>query len=1136
MRPSLRVCILRIPGVLRIPGNLRTVSVRAWPALGLLLFAALAAVEAVAQDARLLREPAISAEHIAFTYGGDLWIVDRAGGEARRLTATPAVVSGPHFSPDGQRIAFTSAETGPPQVHVVGVEGGNPIRLTWYPSASQARGWSPDGTRILYSSGRQSAPSGFSRLWTVPAEGGPSTLLPAPFGFQGSFSPDGGSVAVMPTSRWDPEWRGYRGGQNVPLVMLDLGTLDEVQIPSEHFTDTHPVWMDGKVYFLSDRDWAANVWSYDVASGALEQLTFEAEVDIKHLSGGAGMLVYEHDGWIHTLDPGTRATERVAISVRGDFPWARARWVDVSSNVSAAGLSATGQRAVMEARGEIFTVPVEHGTARNLTRSDGAADRAPVWSPLGDSVAWFSDEGDGYRLRIGAQDGLGASRSLGIGESRMAWNPSWSPDGSRIAFMDDRARVQVVEVATGRVVTADLGGDSNDRTSMRPVWSPDSRWLAYENRFPNRFRRLVVWSVDTGETHILTDAMADAFSPAWDRDGRHLWFLAGTDLGRSSGWANTSSITASPTYGAYVMVLRDDDPTPFPTRSDEEGGRGSEGAAAAGTGDAAGGSDAAARGGGSAPGGNASATPRGGNASSDPPEVRIDLDGIERRIVALPMPVRRYGAALAGPRGAVFLTEAQEGQPGATLHVFRLESREAQVFAQGVGRVAVSGNGARILFQAGGQWRVVDTARPPDATAGRLTLNLQARIDPEVEWRQIFDETWRMKRDFFYDPNTHGADWDAVYARYAPLVEHVRHRSDLNYVIGQMGSELAVGHSYFGGGDFPRVESTPVGLLGADLEAADGRWRIARIFTNEQWNPGLAAPLDQPGMRVREGDYLLAVEGVELTADEDPYQAFEGTVGRQVRLHVSRTPSMDDAWTEIVVPMANEGQLRQRAWVEDNRRRVDELSGGRLAYVWVPNTGNPGLVSFDRYYFSQQDRPAAVIDERFNGGGLLDDYMVDLMNRSLRAGITNEAVNGVPHQLPAGILGPKVLLINQYAGSGGDFFPWVFRHLEIGPLIGMRTWGGLVRSCSHFPRVDGGSANSPCNAVFEPGVDWIAENYGIPADIEVRVTARDVAAGRDPQLERGVQEALRLLELHGEVEVVQPPFPVRSRRPGDGGR
>jgi tricorn protease len=951
----------------------------------------------------------------------------------------------------------------------------------------------------------------------VPAEGGPSTLLPAPFGFRGDFSQDGRNLVLEPTSRWDPEWRGYRGGQNVPLVILDLETLDEQRIPSELTYDQHPVWLDGKVYFLSDRDWAMNIWSFDPSTGALEQVTFEVAVDIRYLSAGGAVLAYEHDGWIHTLDPRTGVTERISITVRGDFPWARPRWIDVGSGIRSAGLSPSGRRAVMEARGEIFTIPAEHGSARNLTRSTGAADRVPVWSPAGDSVAWFSDDGRGYRLHIGHQDGLGVPRSLGLGESKMGWNPSWSPDGRHIAFMDERARVQVIEVTTGRVTTVGLGGDSNDRTSMRPVWSPDSRWLTYANRFPNQYRRVVVWSVDTGETRILTDPMADAFSPAWDRDGRHLWFLASTDLGTAAGWANTSSISASPTYGAYVMILRADDPNPFPVRSDEEGGSApaADNASRTGTGTGAG-------------------TGPAGATSSGTTDVRIDFEGIERRIVPLPLPQRRYAEAVAGPRGSVFIRELQTGQPGGVLHKFTLASREAQSFAQGVQQMAVSGDGSQILLESGGQWRIVDTARPPDGSAGRLSLDLRAFIDPPLEWRQIFDEMWRRVPDFLYDPAVHGADWEAVYRRYAPLVDHVRHRNDLNYIIGQVGAEMAVGHSYFGGGDLPTVPSTPVGVLGADLVPHEGRWRISRIFTTEQWNPGLNAPLDQPGMRVREGDYLLAVEGVEITASEDPYRPFHGMVDRQVRLQVSRTPSMAEAWTEIVVPIASEGALRQRAWVEDNRRKVDELSGGRLAYVWVPNTSNPGLVSFDRYYFSQQDRSAAVIDERFNGGGLLDDYMVDLMNRQLRAAITNEAVNGIPFRLPSGILGPKVLLINQYAGSGGDFFPWAFRHLQIGPLIGMRTWGGLVRSCSHYPLVDGGNANAPCNAVFEPGVGLIAENEGVPPDIEVRMTARDLAAGRDPQLERGIQEALRLLELHGEVEVVQPPFPRPARRPGDG--
>jgi tricorn protease len=731
----------------------------------------------------------------------------------------------------------------------------------------------------------------------------------------------------------------------------------------------------------------------------------------------------------------------------------------------------------------------------------------------------------------------------------MAWAPAWAPDGSRIAFVDDRVRIRVIRLDTGEIITVDEDGLLSSRTEPGPVWSPDSRWLAYAKAFPNHLRRIVVWSVETGEARPVTDAMAHAVSPAWDRDGRHLWFLASTDLGRAAGWANTSSMTASPSFGAYVTVLRADDPTPFTLRSDEEPAEGGNEAPGAGAGRrGAPGSHGApgtlwepgtpggvgcasgalgSRREGSATTQEASTAPREESADE---EVRIDFPGIERRIVAVPMPVRRYATLVAGPKGSVFIGEQVEGQPGLVLQKFTLESREAQEFVKGVTRVAVSGDGAKILIQAGGQWRVVDTGRPPDATNGRLTVDLQAQIDPRVEWRQIFQESWRYQRDFFYDPNTHGADWDGVWARYEPLVEHVRHRADLNYILDQVNGELAVGHSFVGGGDMPDVDSPRSAALGADLAAEGGRWRIARIYTHESWNPTLRAPLDRPGLRVEEGHYILAVDGEELTAQDDPYRFLEGTRGRQTLLHLNDRPSMEGAWTATVEPIPSEAALRQRAWVEDNRRRVDELSGGRLAYVWVPNTGQPGVISFDRYYFSQQDRAGAVIDERFNGGGLLDDYMVDLMNRELRAAITNESAGGSPMRLPAGVLGPKVLLINKMAGSGGDYFPWIFSKLGIGPLIGTRTWGGLVASCSPYPMKDGGSVTSPCNAVFEPGVGWVAENEGVPPDIEVRMDARTVAQGRDPQLERAVREALDAVARAAVPDVEIPPYPRPARR------
>ncbi len=1066
-----------------------------------------------AQESRLLRQPDLSASHIAFTYGSDVWVADRNGGEARRITSTPAVETDPRFSPDGRWIAFTSNRAGTPAVYVVSVDGGTPTRLTWYPAAASVRGWTPDGSRILYSSSRETAPAGYGRLWTVSPSGGPSELLLAPRGHRASFSPDGRRIVVEPISRWDVEWRDYRGGQNQQLILLDLDDLGETRIPGDRTTDIEPVWMGTSIYFLSDRDWAMNVWSYDVATGALDQVTHFDGAEVKSLSGHDGTLVIEQDGWIHTLDPSTGRTTKLAITVRGDFPWMEAGWEDVSDDAESAALSASGQRVAFEARGEIFTVPAEKGASRNLTRSDDAADRSPVWSPDGTSVAWFSDAGgDGYALMIAGQDGLSEPRRIDIGESKLGWEPAWSPDGTYIAFTDDDVRVRVLNVESGDIRTVDVGGTNMERGGTGLTWSHDSKWLAYAKSSSNMLGRIVVWSVETEEAAPITDMMADASDPSWDRDGRHLYFLASTDVALGSGWANTSAMKADPSYAVYVSVLRADDPTPFPPESDEEPIEEEDGDED---------QDAEAE--------------EDEDAEADEDEgVRIDFDGIERRIMALPMPVANYGTTVAGPEGSVFVTEYGTDGPGATLHKFVLEDREATEFATGVSQVSVSSDGQKLLFRSGPQWRIVGSGAPPQPGDGGLDVSLRMRLDRSAEWQQMFDEAWRYQRDYFYDPGMHGNDWDAVYERYAPLVPFVRHRADLNYILDQTNGELSVGHSFVFGGDMPDVESTSVGLLGADLTPDGGRWRIARIYTSESWNPGLSAPLDRPGIGVAEGDYLVGVDGVELTTGDDPYRLLEGTAGRQTVLHINGTPSMDGARTVTVEPIGNEYGLRQRAWVEDNRRKVDELSGGRLAYVWIPNTGGPGVVSFDRYFFAQQDRPAAVIDERFNGGGLLDDYMVDLMTRTLRAAITNEVPNGRPFRLPAGILGPKVLLINEMAGSGGDFFPWVFRHQAAGPLIGKRTWGGLVKSSVHYALVDGGALTAPDNAVFDPVAGrFIAENEGVPPDIEVEIDARSAAEGRDPQLERAVQEALRLLEAADLPAVRKPPYPRPSRRPGN---
>ncbi len=1066
-----------------------------------------------AQGTRLLRQPHISNDHIVFAHGGDLWITDRSGGDARRLTSTPATESNPYFSPDGTQIAFSSDRSGTEEVYVVPIAGGTPTRLTWYPAGSSVRGWTIDGESILYASSRETAPSGYSRLWTVPAKGGPSTLIQAPRGERGAFGPED-RIIIEPISRWDVEWRAYRGGQNTSLIVFDPADLSEDPIPNERTTDIFPVWINGKIYFLSDRDWVSNIWSYDPADGDLEQLTQLEGADIKWLSGNGNTLIYEREGYIHTFDPQSKTAEQVEINVLGDFPWAETRIENVTSRAENASLSPSGKRIILESRGEIFTVPVEEGSTRNLTRSSDAADRSPIWSPKGERIAWFSDQGDaGYQLMIGNQDGLEAPRSISIGESKMAWEPSWSPDGNLIAFVDNKVRVRIVDVAKGTVRTVDTGGVNIERGGMDLRWSPDSKWLAYSKTGSNNFRRIVLWSSANGETREITDPMADSFSPAWDQGGKYMYFLASTNLALASGWANTSSIQAEPTHGAYLIVLSKDDPTPFPLKSDEESVDSTE---------------------------NESAPPppakkENGNGKEEAVKnviVKIDFEGIERRIISMSLPIRSYGSILAGPTGTAFIAEDVPNSPGYFLHRFTLEGEKKEEFAKGVSNVSLSQDRKKVLFKSSGDWRVVDAAKPPGASEGMISMELRMELDRKAEWQQIFDEAWRYEKDYFYDTNIHGRNWDEVKARYEPLIPHVQHRSDLTYILDQMNGELSVGHSFVFGGDYPSVDTTRTGLLGADYEANNGRWQIKRIYTAESWNPDLSAPLDRPGLKVSEGDYILAVNGVEMTSDEDPFKYFAGTAGKQIILHVNEKPTMDGARTITVSPVRSENGLRQRAWVEDNRRKVDELSDGKLAYVWVPNTGNPGYVSFNRYFFAQQDKAGAVIDERYNGGGLLDDYMVDLMTRELRAAITNEVPGGTPFRLPAGILGPKVLLINEMAGSGGDFFPWAFRNQKAGPLIGKRTWGGLVKSSVHYAFLDGGAMTSPDNAVFDPiRNEWIGENMGIAPDIEVEIDAKSAAEGRDVQLEAAVKEALRLLETKGTPEVVPPTFSKPAVKP-----
>jgi tricorn protease len=1079
------------------------------------------ATEVYSQGTRLLRQPSISQDNIAFAYGGEIWVSDFEGQKILRLTSTPAVESNPCFSPDGLWIAFNSNRSGVQSVYIVSSAGGSPKRLTWYPAAATVCGWSPDGSRVLYSTLRDNPPTSFSRLWTVSVEGGPSSPVSQQWAADGSFSPDGKRIVIDRVQRWDVEWRNYRGGQNTPLIILDLSDQSEKLLPNESTMDIRPLWLGKKIYFLSDRDNTSNIWAYDPSSGELEQVTRYTGSDIKWFDGSGSKLAFERDGYLHVYDLVSKNTEQINLTINADFPWAETRWEDVTRRATNASLSATGKRILMEARGEIFTIPAENGDSRNITNSSGEADHAPVWSPKGNEIAWFSDAGGkGYSLLIAAQDGMTKPRSISIGESKMAWEPKWSPDGKLIAFVDDKVRIRIVDIEKGTVRTADTGGVNTERGDMGLTWSHDSKWLAYTKTGSNHFRQIKVWSVKNDSIYAMTNSFADSFSPAWDRDGRHMYFLASTNLALGSGWANTSAITSDPGYGAYIINLKKDDSSPFKPKSDEE-------SAVAGTENKPEDAKKATK---------TKVTPKKEEkdttktAGKVPVEVVIDFGNIERRTISLPQMRGNFRLTISGPSGTVFIGEQKEGVSGLVLQKYTLEKQEKKEFISGVSQVSVSSDGSKMLARAGSDWKIMNTASASGSDAKPVKISLKMQLDRLAEWKQIFEEAWRYERDYFYDPGLHGRNWDEVHDRYAPLIPFVRHRADLTYVLDQMNGELSVGHSFVGGGDYPETDRASCGLLGTDLVVDNNYWKISRIYTSESWNPELTAPLDRPGMNIKEGYYLVGINGRELTAGDDPFQYLEGTLDVQTTLHINKEPAFSGSWKEVAKPVSSESGLRQRAWVEDNRRMVDKLSGGKLAYVWVPNTSGAGFVSFNRYFFAQQDKKGAVIDERFNGGGLLDDYMVDLMNRSLRAAITNEAPGGSPFRLPAGILGPKVLLINEMSGSGGDFFPWVFRHQKIGPLIGTRTWGGLVKSSVHYSMVDGGTLTAPDNAVYDPvGKKWIAENEGVPPDIEVRQDALSLSKGLDPQLERAVKEALKLLEQQGEIDMSPPAFPKPAK-------
>jgi tricorn protease len=1087
---------------------------------------------------RLLRTPTVSATEIAFAYANNLWVVERAGGVARRLTSFQGQTTNPHFSPDGKWLAFSAEYAGNTDVYVVAAEGGEPKRLTWHPGNDTVQGWTPDGKAVLFTSARAtSAPSAAPRFWTVPAEGGVEEPLALPRGYQGKISSDGKRIAYRMNSSWDEERRNYRGGQNRPIWIVDLKTYDLVSPPWTDSKDMDPVWVGDAVYFISDRDGVANIWVYDTKTKKLAQTTRFTDFDVKSLDAGPGAVVFEQAGYIHELDPKTGKTHVVNISATGDFPWMMPHWEDVASRMTNVALSPTGKRVVVEARGEIFTIPAEKGDVRNLSHSSGSAERDPAWSPDGKYISYFSDKSGEYKLVIESQDGLTPPREIALPNPTHYYMPSWSPDSKKLVYTDTNLKVWVLDVATGRAKVVGNDPWMVPTRTLNPVWSPDSKWVAYSSRLKSLYHAIFLSNVETGETRQATDGLADSVWPAWDASGKYLWFLASTDFGLKSQWLDMTSYDHDENFGLYFAVLKKGEPSPLLPESDEDHGVGSAPPGAPGTGGGRGG-----RSGGAAPEG-AEGEPAAAAAPRAPVNVQIDFDGFEQRIVAVPgVAEREYAELRAGVAGTVYFLEAAAGRGGrgedsgagggSTLQRYRLSDRRVAPFVTGVAAYAVSADGHKLVYRASGgaggrggrggagaapaapSLFLVDADRTaPQAGQGRLNVSLRMYLEPKEEFKQIFEEGWRNQRDYLYVPNMHGADWPKMKEMYGQLLPYAMHRADLNYLLDIMGSEIAIGHSFVRGGEMPALPISPGGLLGADFAIDSGRYKITRIYDNESWNPDLRAPLAEPGASVSTGDYILAVNGVELRAPDNIYRLLDGTANRQTVLTVNSRPALEGARQVTVVPIANEQTLRTRAWVEENRRRVDKLSGGRLAYVYVPSTGQPGYASFNRYYFSQQDKLGAIIDERFNSGGSAADYIIDVLQRNFDGYFNNVAGDRYPFTSPsAGIWGPKVMIVNEMAGSGGDLMPWMFKYRKVGLLVGKRTWGGLVHTADTPLFIDGGSMIAPRGGFFTREGKWAVENEGTAPDIEVENWPKDAIAGHDAQLERAVQEALRMLQ------------------------
>lgn len=1057
-------------------------------------------------ESKMMTQPAVSKNHIAFVYANDLWIADQNGQNIKRLTVDKGIESRPNFSPDGKWIVFSAQYDGNTDVFIIPVEGGIPKRLTYHPSADLAVGFSRDGKSVLFVSQRNIFSARYLRMFSLPLTGGFPQEVNIPNIYTGSFSPDDSYIAYNPLAPVFQQWKNYRGGTmaNIWIMKFKDYSIEKIPQPKGGCNDINPMWIGDKIYFLSDREGEFNLYSFGRKNPEIKKLTNYKDFPILNCSADNDKIIYEQAGILHLFDIKTEISKKITLKIDADLPHIRPTYVKGNSYMRWGNISPTGMRAVVEMRGEIITIPAEKGDPRNITNSVAVHDRTPAWSPDGKSIAYFSDESGEYALHVAPQNGKGEIKKYKLNGSGFYEYPIWSPDNQKISFRDNSLTLYYIDLKSGNIkkIASEVYYAPGPLNTIKGEWSPDSKWMVYTSITKSFMQIVYFYSLDKEQSFAVTDGMSEVSNPVFDKSGKYIYFLSSTDAGPVKQWFDMSNADMEMSSSVYMVCLKKDSISPLAKESDEEKVAENK---------------------------DAKTDKKPDDKSKKESNVIIDFEDINDRILSLPIPSGKYSDLKSGNEGELYFIERTQG-PDAKLHKFDLKKRKDETIIEKVTGYEISFDRSKILYSASRSWFIASTTGKIEPGKGKLNLeSVEISADPVKEWKQIYDEAWRINRDYFYDPNMHGADWKGLKEKYSEFLPYLTSRNDLNRLIQWLCSELSVGHHRGGGGDqFFEVKNVPVGLLGADYVIDKGRYKFSKVFGGLNWTPELKSPLTEPGVNVKAGEYLLEVNGIELKSTMNIFSLFENMVDKIVELKVGPNPDGIGSRIVKVTPIRDEYSLRNRDWVEGNMNKVHKATDGKVAYVYVPNTTNLGHTYFKRYFFPQADKQAIIVDERFNGGGQIADYYIDILRRPY---VSHWATRyGEDYKSPGGsILGPKVLITDETAGSGGDLFPWMWKKNKLGPIVGKTTWGGLVGILGFPVLLDGGTITAPNIGIWtEDG--FVVENEGVAPDIEVEQLPAEVIKGKDPQLDRAIQIVMDELKKNPPKEPKRPPFPIKVRK------